>query len=137
MTYAGDITPQQAWDELAANPEAVLIDVRTQGEWDEIGIPDTSGIGHTPVFAEWVQAGGVPNPAFLQQIAAAGVTPGSNRPLIFLCRSGQRSIAAANAATASGFGPAYNVLEGFEGGVGPQGTRNVSGWKLSLPWTTR
>jgi hypothetical protein len=29
VSYAGDITPQQAWDLLSDNPEAVLVDVRT------------------------------------------------------------------------------------------------------------
>ncbi len=137
MTYAGDVTPQQAWDVLKSDPTAVLVDVRTQAEWDEIGVPDTTQLGHQPVFAEWVQAGGVPNPAFLEQLAAAGLTPDSQRPILFLCRSGQRSVAAANAATAAGLGPAYNVLEGFEGGVGPDGQRDVSGWKRLLAWTKR
>ncbi|MFE7509222.1 rhodanese-like domain-containing protein [Promicromonospora sp. NPDC057488] len=131
--YAGDITPEQAWELLAADPSAVLVDVRTQGEWRTIGIPDTVTLEKQPVFSEWVQAGGVPNPRFLEELRAAGVTDG---PIVFLCRSGQRSIAAARLATASGIAPSYNVLDGFEGAPGADGVRDQRGWKVvGLPWT--
>ena len=92
---------------------AVLVDVRTVGEWEQIGVPDTSELGVDTHFIEWVHAGGIPNPQFIEQLEATGVEPGT--PIVFLCRSGQRSIGASMAATAAGYGPAYNVLEGFEG----------------------
>ena len=131
--YAGDITPEQAWELLAADPTAVLVDVRTQGEWRTIGTPDTATLEKQPVFSEWVQAGGRPNPAFLEELKAAGVSGG---PVVFLCRSGQRSIAAARLATASGIAPSYNVLDGFEGAPGADGVRDQRGWKVvGLPWT--
>jgi len=131
--YAGDITPQQAWDLLAAEPEVTLVDVRTEGEWHAIGVPDTSTLDNQPVFSEWVQAGGRPNTGFLEELKAAGVTSG---PVVFLCRSGQRSIGAARLATAAGIAPSYNVLEGFEGAPGADGVRDQQGWKVAgLPWT--
>jgi rhodanese-related sulfurtransferase len=133
--YAGDITPQQAWDLLAEHPDAVLVDVRTEGEWRAVGVPDVETLGKRPVYAQWVHADGRPNPAFLAELAAAGV--GEGRPVVFLCRSGQRSIGAARLATASGIGPSYNVLEGFEGAPGPDGVRDREGWKVrGLPWST-
>ena len=53
---------------------------------------------------------------------------------MFLCRSGVRSIAAAEAATAAGF-TSYNVLEGFEGEPDAYGDRVLNGWKnRHLPW---
>lgn len=113
---------------------AVLVDVRTEGEWAQIGVPDTSELGVETHFIEWVHAGGVPNPAFTEQLLATGVEPGT--PIVFLCRSGQRSIGAAVAATAAGLGPAYNILEGFEGGADAQGQRGWQGWVAAgLPWT--
>lgn len=131
MPYAGDLTPQQAWDLLTRDWEALLVDVRTREEWDEVGVPDTAG---PAAFVEWV--GGpfrAPNPGFLDEVVAAGAAPG--RPLVVLCRSGQRSIAAAEALTATGLGPAYNVLQGFEGDVGPDGRRGHAGWRADgLPW---
>ncbi|MBD8078791.1 rhodanese-like domain-containing protein [Cellulosimicrobium arenosum] len=134
--YAGDLTPQQAWDLLAADERAVLVDVRTVGEWRTIGVPDVAGLGRDVVFDEWVTPQG-PNPAFLDELAQAGLAPGDERPVVFLCRSGQRSIGAARAATGAGLGPAYNVLEGFEGAPGFTGARDVEGWKVrGLPTTT-
>src|SRR5690606_19047373 len=40
--YAGDLTPQEAWDLLLSEPGAVLVDVRTEAEWRFVGVPDTS-----------------------------------------------------------------------------------------------
>jgi rhodanese-related sulfurtransferase len=57
-------------------------------------------------------------------------------PLLFLCRSGGRSHAAAAALAAAGFTRCYNVLEGFEGDKDASGQRNrVGGWRAAgLPW---
>lgn len=135
--YAGDLTPQQAWDLLADDPRALLVDVRTQGEWQTIGVPDAGDLpGEVrAAFVEWVDGLGRPNPAFLDELVALGVGPGSDRPVVFLCRSGVRSVAAAVTATAAGIGPAYNVLTGFEGDIGPDGQRGHVGWRADgLPW---
>ncbi|MGV8978973.1 MAG: rhodanese-like domain-containing protein [Cellulomonas sp.] len=135
--YAGDLTPQQAWDLLAADARTVLVDVRTDAEWRYVGVPDTSSLGRRPALIEWsTYPSGQPNPAFVASLAAAGLAPGDERPVVFLCRSGVRSVAAATAATAAGYGPAYNVLDGFEGNVGPDGHRGAQGWRAAgLPWT--
>ena len=136
MTYAVDLTPQEAFDLATQNPDAVFVDVRTVGEWQTIGVPDLTSINHDVHYIEWVTAFG-PNNQFLTQLANTGVTPGDGRPIIFLCRSGNRSIGAATAATVAGYGPAYNVLEGFEGDTDDYGNRTVNGWKLrGLPTTT-
>lgn len=137
MSYAGDLTPQQAWDLLETHPEAILVDVRTEGEWREVGVPDTSSLtGRREAFIQWATPFG-PNPTFLAELAGAGLTPGDERPVVFLCRSGNRSIGAAIDATGAGFGPAYNILEGFEGDTDAAGRRTVNGWRLrGLPTTT-
>jgi rhodanese-related sulfurtransferase len=63
------------------------------------------------------------------------VSPGCDRPVVFICRSGNRSIGAAEAATEAGIAPAYNVLDGFEGHLDPAGHRGATGWRaLGLPW---
>lgn len=139
--YAGDLTPQEAWELLASDERALLVDVRTEGEWRTIGVPDTGDLAadgdddDRTAFVEWTDALGRPNPAFLDQLALAGVTAEDPRPVLFLCRSGVRSVAAATTATAAGLGPAYNVLTGFEGDVGPDGRRGHVGWRAAgLPW---
>ncbi|POH75099.1 rhodanese-like domain-containing protein [Arthrobacter glacialis] len=129
MSYAGDLAPATAWEHLAAG--AALLDVRTEGEWAHIGVPDTSALNTEPVFIQWNLASGHSNPDFLAQLLAAVPT---EKPLVVLCRSGARSIAAAHAATAAGY-TAYNVLEGFEGEPDSYGERVINGWKnRSLPW---
>ncbi len=134
--YEGDITPQQAWEMLLDNPAAVLVDVRTEAEWRLVGVPDTSETGREPVFVEWINyPDGARNQGFLEELADAGMEPETGAPVLFLCRSGQRSIGAAIAATAAGLGPAYNILDGFEGGADVEGHRGVQGWKAAgLPW---
>ena len=131
--YAGDITAEQAWRMLVDEPSAVLVDVRTGAEWQFVGVPDTDSLGRPTRFVEWVGfPSGAPNADFVGELRAHGIGGG---PVIFLCRSGQRSIGAAVAATAAGLGPAYNVLEGFEGGLNANGHRGGAGWRAAgLPW---
>jgi rhodanese-related sulfurtransferase len=119
---------------LRDDPSAVLVDVRTAAEWQFVGVPDITPLGRKAVLVEWVgYPSGAPNPNFLSQLAAAGVGP--EQPIVFLCRSGHRSIGAAEAATAAGLGPSYNVLDGFEGGLDPEKHRGAVGWRAEgFPW---
>lgn len=137
--YAGDLTPQQAWDLLSQDERAVLVDVRTRAEWQYVGVPDVAPTGRGIGFVEWVRfPSGEPNAQFLTELTGLGLVPGDERPVVFVCRSGVRSVAAARAATAAGLGPSYNVLDGFEGDVGPDGHRGHQGWRaVGLPWTQR
>jgi rhodanese-related sulfurtransferase len=125
MSYAGDLSPTEAWAKLEAG--AILVDVRTEGEWAHIGIPDTKATENDPLFIQWNLAGGAPNPHFVEQLKRQAPEDTAVE-LVFLCRSGARSIAAATAATAAGY-TSYNVLEGFEGETDRFGERNVNGWK--------
>lgn len=134
MSYAGDITPEEAWRILSDNPDAVLVDVRTDAEWKFVGVPDVSSLGRETVFVQWNRTDGTHNDRFVDDLVEAGVTPGE-RPVIFLCRSGNRSIGAAEAATAAGIGPSYNVLDGFEGNLDENRHRGGTGWRaVGLPW---
>ena len=133
--YAGDVTPKEAWEMLAQDPKAALIDVRTDAEWGFVGIPDVAGLGKEVVLVPWKTFPAMgQNPDFVGQVAASGVDRSST--LFFICRSGQRSRHAAIAMTAEGYGPCYNVSDGFEGphnGVRQRG--RVAGWKVDgLPW---
>ncbi|TFZ01561.1 rhodanese-like domain-containing protein [Ramlibacter rhizophilus] len=124
--YAGDVTPQTAFDWWQAG-QAVIVDVRTDAERDWVGfIP-----GAAPVA--WKQWPGMAvNADFDAQLRAA--VP-AGRKALMLCRSGVRSIAAARRATELGL-EAYNILEGFEGDPDAQGHRGTrGGWRLrGLPW---
>ncbi|TXT29761.1 MAG: rhodanese-like protein [Rhodocyclaceae bacterium] len=126
--YQGELTPQEASDLLRLAPGAKIVDVRTRAEWDWVG--RVAGA----VEIEWNQyPGGVRNPNFVAELKRQ-VDP--EALVMFLCRSGVRSIAAATAATEAGYNTCYNILEGFEGDKDANGHRNtIGGWrKAGLPW---
>jgi rhodanese-related sulfurtransferase len=130
--YAGELTLEQAWELLRDEPGAVLLDVRTEAEWNFVGVPTLDALGKQARFAQWIgYPDGAHNPDFVAH-ATEGLSPG--QPVLCLCRSGARSLAAAKALTAAGFGPAYNVSAGFEGPLDDEGHRHL-GWKhAGLSW---
>jgi rhodanese-related sulfurtransferase len=136
--YAGDISPKEAWETLGREPAAQLVDVRTEAEWNFVGIPDLGPHSRQAILIEWQRFPPGPNPNFVQQVVQAlkdaKHTPGA--PIFFLCRSGGRSRAAAIAMTAAGHGPCFNVSDGFEGGLDAKRHRGeAGGWKADgLPW---
>jgi rhodanese-related sulfurtransferase len=133
-----NISPRQVWDALHAEPQAQLVDVRTDAEWSYVGLPDLSEAGKQPALIAWLvfPAMGV-NGGFVEQLKQAGLTPAHH--IYFLCRSGVRSLAAARAAEQAGFAHVYNIADGFEGPPDGEGHRGqISGWKADgLPWRQR
>jgi len=126
--FAGTLDPVEAWKLFDAG-EAVLVDVRTEEELAFVGrIPQAI---HVP-WTTW--PGMRPNPEFLRDLEDE--VADKAMPLLFLCRSGQRSAAAAAAATAAGYDHAYNISEGFEGALDDEQHRGtVGGWRFHrLPW---
>jgi rhodanese-related sulfurtransferase len=134
--YAGDLNAKDAWALLSSHPEAQLVDVRTVAEWNFVGLPDLTGIGRRAICLEWQMFPSMAaNPSFAAQ-ASEALGGHKDAPVLFLCRSGARSRAAAMAMTAAGYTKAYNILGGFEGDTDPQGHRGqINGWKAAgLPW---
>jgi len=129
LAFEGALTPREAWEVLQHAPGARLIDVRSRAELEWVGrIPNAIEI-------EWqTYPGKQLNPYFSIELKRA-VDPESL--LLFICRSGVRSVAAATAATQAGFPNCFNVLEGFEGDKDAQSRRGtVGGWRLAgLPWS--
>ena len=133
-----NVPPAKVWEALRKDPKAQLVDVRTDAEWNFVGLPDLSSAGKQVVPIQWqVYPTMQRNAAFVEQLSEAGFT--ADHHIYFICRSGQRSHAAAQAAQAAGFPSAYNVAEGFEGGVDADGHRGTAtGWKAAgLPWRQR
>ena len=129
--YKADVTPLTAMDRLNQSARARLVDVRTAEEWEDVGLPNVEGL----LAVEWLTMPmGELNPDFLGEIERAGVS--KDDELYVLCRTGPRSIAAANALAAAGYTSVYNVLEGYEGDADVDGYRGtVSGWQYhGLPW---
>lgn len=139
QTQVDSVSVADAWQRLSEEPKAQLIDVRTRAEWAYVGQLDLSSIGKTPVLIEWQFFPDMSlNPQFVQDLSfelkSLGVEKGSD--LFFICRSGVRSLAAAQAMAASGFAACHNVAGGFEGPLDDNGHRgSVAGWKAAgLPW---
>lgn len=128
LPYAGALTPQEAYELWQLAPDAKLVDVRTQAEWDWVGrIPGA-------VEIEWMSyPSNQPNANFLAQLKQH-VAP--EAPAMFICRSGARSHNAALLAKEAGYRQCFNVLEGFEGDKDAAGQRGkVGGWRhAGLPW---
>ncbi len=124
-----NLSPQQCWELLQSNPSAVLVDVRTQMEHSYVGHP--IGAVHIP----WKEAPGWEvNADFVGSVNK--LVSDKNAPILLLCRSGQRSLAAAQALATAGYTRLVNIVDGFEGPLDTEKHRgNIAGWRFSgLPW---
>ena len=133
-----NVAPKQVWAALQSDPKARLVDVRTNAEWSYVGLPDLTASGQEPVLIPWqVFPTMQVNAEFMDHMRQAGLTP--DNAVYFLCRSGVRSLAAAQAAQAAGFTHVYNITDGFEGPADQEGHRGqIAGWKADgLPWRQR
>jgi len=122
------LKPREAFDFLHQHPQAVMIDCRSEMEYLFVGHP--AGAHHVA----WNEAPDWEvNPHFVGQVKKVA---SMNRPIVLICRSGQRSIAAGEELEKAGFGEVYNVLDGFEGALDDDHHRGtVGGWrKEGLPW---
>lgn len=131
----GEVTAAETFEAMAGNDQARLVDVRTRAEWTFVGIPQPSGSGENPVLIEWQRFPEMDvTPDFPNQLQKA--CPDKSAPLYFICRSGGRSLAAAQLAASLGYERCFNVTDGFEGPPDPEGHRGtVAGWKAAgLPW---
>jgi len=137
MSYAGDISVNEAWQMLAAEKTAQLVDVRTAPEWSFVGRADLGNLSKAPLLLSWqVYPQMAVDTDFVGKLVQKLENTDKDVPLLFLCRSGARSKAAAIAATAAGFTRCYNIAGGFEGDRDSAGHRNaVGGWRFAgLPW---
>lgn len=132
-----EISTLQAWDLLQARKEAVLLDVRSTMEYHYVGHP--VGAIHIPLKEppEWSNSDDFAEKVCSALTAKAG---GSDAvlsvPVLIICRSGKRSMEAAEELDRHGFRDLYNITEGFEGDKDDENHRNtVNGWRFhKLPW---
>lgn len=134
-----DVPADATWARLEEDPGAVLVDVRTRAEWAFVGLPDLSALNKRVVTIEWQSfLDQRVDPGFVEKLAhhldAVGAT--KDTEVFFLCRSGARSRAAAQAMAAAGYARCRNVADGFEGPLDASQQRGqVAGWKAAgLPW---
>ena len=131
LPYAGAVTPQEAYQLLQEEKSIKLIDVRTNAERDWVG---QAQIDPEQLHAvQWNLYPAQANPNFLKELEQVA---GKNTVMLFLCRSGVRSKAAAQLATEQGYTNCYDILGGFEGDKDQHGHRKTTdGWCFAgLPW---
>ena len=122
------LTPKEAHQFMFDHPDAVMIDCRSEMEFLFVGHP--LGAHHVAwnEIPDWEV-----NPHFVGQVKKISSI---NRPIVLICRSGNRSVDAGHALEGAGFSDVYNVLEGFEGHLDEEHHRgSEGGWRFEgLPW---
>ena len=104
---------------IESNPKTVLLDVRTEEEWNTVGKPDTKELGIKSFFITISQ-----DPNFLDQVKK---NINKENQVLVMCAAGGRSIIAANLLANEG----YNTLNVSDG---VSGNGQDPGWKnLKLP----
>ena len=110
------LEPLAAYDFLKQNPNSVFIDCRSEMEYLFVGHP----VG--AILVPWNDGPNWDvNPHFVAHVKKAASV---DRPIVIICRSGNRSLDAGRALEAAGFTQIYNVLHGFEGELDEQHHRN-------------
>ncbi len=113
-----------AFDFLLKKDDSHLIDTRSDIEWKSTGIPDLSSINKETNLINW---GPVLDQTFFEQYKNFLLSSfNQNDNLLFICRSGSRSLMAAQFAIKFGFENSFNIFEGFY-------NENDQNWKKNLP----
>jgi rhodanese-related sulfurtransferase len=143
------LSAKQAYEMKTEAPAKVLfVDVRTPAETEYVGMASQVDLNIPYMLDDYLTWDAKksrfmmsPNSAFTMKIDEALKARGLNQAdrIILMCRSGDRSAAAANLLTKAGYTNVYSVYEGFEGDMGKDGAsagrRAVNGWKnAGLPW---
>ena len=140
MHAVGEVTPREAWEILKSDPKAQLVDVRTTAEWAFVGVPDLHALGRQLVTIEWNSYPSMARNSEFETLLEAKLKAqgaGADTPIVFLCRSGARSLAAAKAMAGKGYSRCLNLTGGFEGDLdGEKHRGRQNGWKQAgLAWT--
>ncbi len=124
------LTPRESWALMQSDPDALLIDIRMEIESMYVGRPP--GAVNIPWY-EYPDFTPEPEQFCNLVMDEAGR---KDRPVLLICRSGQRSVEAGKTLEAQGFSDVVNVLHGFEGDLDPQFHRStLNGWRFEgLPW---
>ena len=101
---------------ITNNPKTVLLDVRTEDEWNTVGKPDTKDLGIKSFFITISQ-----DPSFLDNVKQ---NIGKEEQVLVMCAAGGRSIIAANLLSNEGYNT-LNVSDGFSGNGQDPGWKNL------------
>jgi rhodanese-related sulfurtransferase len=97
------------------NPKTILLDVRTEDEWNTLGKPDTKNLGIKSFFITISQ-----DLSFINNVKKI---IDKKEQVLVMCAAGGRSIVAANLLADEGYS-ALNVSDGFSGNGQDPGWKN-------------
>jgi rhodanese-related sulfurtransferase len=132
------LSPADAYAWLSGRPDAAWIDCRTEAEHFLVGHPIIERGAEAPLRPHnvwWAdELKGEMNEGFVE--AVAEIAPDRTKPVVLICRSGRRSMSAAQALQEAGWTEVYNILDGFDGSLDDRYRRGTqSGWRFEgLPW---
>jgi rhodanese-related sulfurtransferase len=121
--YSGldrDVRADVAWDYLKSHKNSHLVDVRTDFERIQYGIPDLNEVGRKVVCLSFVDEG-IVNQDFIRNLKS--IVTNDEDLVFFICKTGYRSKIASDYAFSSGYKNSINILGGFEGST------TIAGWK--------
>ena len=119
-----NIKALDAFDILTKKVDSHLIDTRSDLEWKTTGIPDLSSINKETYLINWAP---VLDQTFFEQYKKFLLIKFNQKDsLFFICRSGSRSLMAAQFAIEFGFKNSFNIHDGFY-------NDNDQNWKRNLP----
>ena len=95
--YVKEITPEQALDRLAKNPQAVLMDVREDNEWQKEHAIQAVHLGKGILERDLER-----------------MFPDANREIIMYCGGGYRSVLTAAVAQKMGYKNVFSLIGGFK-----------------------
>ena len=101
---------------LESNPKTVLLDVRTEDEWNTVGKPDTKNLGIKSYFITISQ-----DPSFVDSVKK---NIDIKNKVLVMCAAGGRSLVAANLLAKEGY-DTLNVSDGFSGNGQEPGWKNL------------
>ena len=101
---------------VKSNPNTILLDVRTEDEWNTVGKPDTKNLGIETYFITISQ-----DPSFLENVKKK---IDKKKQVLVMCAAGGRSIVAANLLANEGYNT-LNVSDGFSGNDQDPGWKNL------------
>ncbi len=110
---------------LETNPNSVVLDVRTEEEWNGVGKPDAESLNSKTFFISLLFGPDrQKNENFTKDFLQKKISKKDN--ILVICRSGVRSMAAAKLLQQEGYKNLVNISDGFEGNPA-----TGDGWKKS------
>jgi len=108
---------------IKENSNVVLLDVRTENEWNSLGKPNAEDLNSktyfitvSPDLSNWQ----VPDPNFVENVKKK---INKNKKILVMCAAGGRSMVAANLLEAEGYST-LNISDGYSGNGQDPGWKN-------------